>query len=149
MKALNYLFTFFFALSLCIGFTSCSDDDEQNVTETNYSDLLPGHWANTNVSGDITQTLSINYHGPGTIAFYDLVDNDWGIMAFGSYTLSGNTLVATYDDVDVTDSDYKPTTYHGFTNGKSKTIQYTIVSCDGKKFVFKDESGITMTYVKL
>ena len=39
-------------------------------------------------------------------------------------------------------------TYHGFTHGKTKTVKSTIVSCDGKKLMLKDENGKTHTYEK-
>lgn len=150
MKTLKFLSMLFIASALSFGFASCGDDDDDEPTpvETDYSSVIPGHWRNTGVSDDIEETLSINYKGAGTICFYDLVEADWGIMAFGTYTLSGNKLSASYTDVSVTDSNYKSTTYHGFTDGKSKTVTYTIQSCDGKKLVMKDDSGKTLNYEK-
>ena len=151
MKTLKFVSMLFIVSVLCCGFVSCSDDDsndDNNPTEINYASVIPGHWENTGVADDITETLSINYKGTGTIAFYDLVDNDWGIMAYGTYTLSENKLIVSYTDVTVLDSNYKATTYHGFTDGMNKTINYTIQSCDGKKLVLKDDSGKTLNYEK-
>lgn len=144
----------FIASALSFGFASCGDDDDDEPTpvETNYSSVIPGHWANTDVNAeDYTVTLSINYKGAGTICFYDLINTDddqYGVMAFGNYTLSGNKLTATYNNVQCKDANWKSYTYHGFSDGKSKTVVYTIQSCDGKKLVMKDDSGKTLNYEK-
>ena len=105
---------------------------------------------NIDVSDDYLVTLSINYKGEGTICFYDLINTDdqYGVMAYGLYTLVGNELTANYLDVDCKDANWEPFTYHGFSDGKSKTVVYTIQSCDGQKLVMKDESGKTLNYVK-
>lgn len=153
MKTIKLLSMLFIASALCLGFACCGDDDDDNklkeeIEQTDYSKLIPGHWQNIASTSSISETLSINYNGVGTICLYDLVDNDWGVTARGTYTLNGSNLTATYTNVSVIDSDYEPTTYHGFTDGKSKTVKYTIESCDGKKMVLKDESGKTLTYEK-
>lgn len=108
------------------------------------SRVIPGHWRNV-ASGE---TIGINYNGSGTIALQDLVDNDWGVTAYGTYTLSGSLLTANYTRVEVLDVNWNPTTYHGFTDGRSKVVKYTIVSCDGSKLVMKNESGVISTYNK-
>lgn len=141
----------FIATALSFGFASCGDDDdddEPTPVEVNYASVIPGHWENTGLAGNLSETIGINYKGTGTIALEDLVENDWGVMAFGTYTLNGDKLTASYTDVTVYDSNYNAGTYHGFTDGKSKTVTYTIQSCDGKKLVLKDESGKTQTYEK-
>lgn len=158
MKTLKFMSMLFIASALCFGFTSCGDDDDDAPTpveqpdNTDYSKVIPGHWANTDVNeNDYTVTLSINYKGVGTICFYDLINTDddqYGVMAFGNYTLSGNKLTATYNDVQCKDANWNSYTYHGFSDGKSKTLVYTIQSCDGKKLVMKDESGKTLNYEK-
>ena len=140
-----------FAVALSFGFASCdddNDDDEPAPVEVNYASLIPGHWANTGLASNLSETISFNYKGAGTICFYDLVENDWGATAFGTYTLNGNKITASYNQVTVYDSNYKSGTYHGFTDGKSKTVTYTIQSCDGKELVLKDESGKMQTYKK-
>ncbi len=154
MKTVKFLSMLFIASALSFGFTSCDDDDDDEPTpvETDYSSVIPGHWANSDVNeDDYTVTLSINYKGAGTICFYDLINTDddqYGVMAFGNYTLSGNKLTATYNDVQCKDANWNSYTYHGFSDGKSKTVVYTIQSCDGKKLVMKDDSGKTLNYEK-
>lgn len=154
MKTLKLLSMLFIASALSFGFASCGDDDDDNANPVgnDYSSVIPGHWANTDVDDDLyTVTLSINYKGAGTICFYDLINTDddqYGVMAFGNYTLSGSKLTATYNDVQCKDLDWKPYTYHGFSDGKSKTVVYTIQSCDGNKLVMKDDSGKTLNYEK-
>ncbi len=116
------------------------DDD---VT-TDYSKYLPGQWEYYSELPDETLiwiSLHFDYKGAGTIAFYDEVDQDWGISAYGTYTLKDNTISAYYDKVTVEDENYNHVTYHGFTHGKSKNVTYTILSCDGKKLSIKDNSG--------
>ena len=142
----------FVASALC--FTSCSknDDDEYTSDETNYSSIIPGHWINTvGNTDDYIVTLSINYNGAGTIMFYDLINTDddqYGVMASGNYTLNGSKLTATYDDVQCKDSNWKSFTYHGFSDGKTKTVVYTIQSYDGNKLVMNDNSGNTFVFEK-
>ena len=142
-KVISFLFI---ASVLIWGITSCSKDDD-NSTTTDYSVVISGHWA-ADISDTERETLSINSKGVGSIIFNDLVDNDWGIMAHGTYTLSANTITATYNRVSVEDKDYKPTTWHGFTDGKTITVKYTIVSCDGMDLVIKKEDGETCRYEK-
>jgi len=178
MKTLKIMSMLFIISALCFGLTSCGPDDEpvkpidnpSNTTNTNtdnpsndntdnpsntdnidYSQVIPGHWKNTDVNEDDYEvTLSINYNGTGTICYYDLINDDYqyGVMAWGTYSLSGKILTATFDRVEVRDAYYEPFTYHGFSDGKSKTVVYTIQSCDGKKLVIKDESGNTSNYEK-
>ena len=157
MKTLKFLSMLFIASALSFGFASCGDNDDDEPTpvtpvETNYSSLIPGHWANTDVNeNDYTVTLSINYKGAGTISFYDLINTDdvqYGVMAFGNYALNGNKLTANYNNVECKDAKWNPYTYHGFSDGKSKTVVYTIQSCDGKKLIMNDESGKTLNFEK-
>ena len=146
MKKIKLLSMLFVALTFVSGFVSCDSDPDS--VELDYTKVIPGHWANTASADDVLETLSINYKGAGTIAYCDLVDQDWGVMAYGTYILSGGMLTATYTDVTVYDSNYEHSTYHGFTHGKTKTVKSTIVSCDGKKLMLKDENGKTHTYEK-
>lgn len=145
MKKLKLLSLLFIASALNFAFTGCSKEEDNSTTD--YSVVIPGYWA-ADVSESEQKTLSFNSKGQGTIIFYDLVDNDWGIMAFGTYTLNENIITATYDRVSVDDENYKSTTWHGFTDGNAKTVKYTIVSCDGKNLVIKNENGETSNYEK-
>ena len=97
----------------------------------------------------IAMWLHFDNKGAGTLTFTDLVGCDWGVVAAdGTYTLKDDVLTASYTDVTVWDSNYEKSTYHGFTSGKSKTVKYTIVSCDSKKLVMKNENGKSQTYTK-
>ena len=142
------------ASALSYGFASCGDDDEDEVLQptpveaTDYSNLIPGHWESTTLVDGSSPSISFNNKGKGTIAYYDLVDDDWGIMAYGTYTLSDDKITASYTEVSVRNEDFEPFTFHGFTDGKSKTVKYTIVSCDGKKLTLKDDSGKSINYEK-
>uniref|UniRef100_UPI004026FC23 hypothetical protein n=1 Tax=Candidatus Cryptobacteroides bacterium TaxID=3085639 RepID=UPI004026FC23 len=133
-------------LVLGLGMAGCSKDDD-NSAKTDYADLIRGHWSSV-ISDSEKETISIDSQGAGSILFYDLIHNDWGIMARGTYTLNGNTISATYDRVQVNDENYNSTTWHGFTNGKAQTVEYTIVSCDGKKLVLKKDNGETRDFEK-
>ena len=150
MKTLKKLSMLFLMSALCLGFVNCSDKndndpiDPERQPEVDYSKTIPGHWANT-VSAE---TIGINYNGVGTIALQYMADNDWSVSAYGTYTLSGSILTANYTRVEVLDANWNPTTFYGFTDGKSRTVKYTIVSCDGKKLAIKDESGKTLNYEK-
>lgn len=136
----------FIASLLGLGMTGCSKDDDNSAT-TDYAALIRGHWSAV-ISDTELETISIDSQGSGSIVFYDLIHNDWGIMARGTYTLSGNTISATYSRVQVSDENYNSTTWHGFTDGKTMTVEYTIVSCDGKKLVLKKDNGETRDFEK-
>lgn len=140
----------FLGMALSFTIVSCGDDENDSapVAATDFSKVIPGHWANMASNETTSETIGINYDGANTIALQDLVDNSWGVSAYGTYTLSGSKLTANFTRVEVLDSDWNPSTYHGFTDSKSKTVTYTIISCDGKKLVMKDESGKTLNYEK-
>lgn len=128
---------------------SCgNDNNELSPDGVDYALLIPGHWADTNASEDDWVTMSIDSKGKGSIYYNDLRYADWGVAASGAYILDGNKLTAKYTNVRVEDENYNPTTYHGFTDGKSKTVVYTILSCDGYNLVLKDDSGKTAYYEK-
>lgn len=147
MKTNKVTSSLFLGLMLSLGVTACNDEDI-NSSSADYSDLIPGSSWYVDVTDSEQETLDFDYKGSGTVCFYDLVDNDWGIMAFGAYELNDNIITATYDDVSVVDEDYKSTSWHGFTDGKSKTVKYTIISCDGEKLVLKNGNGDTRTYIQ-
>lgn len=152
-KLLSMLFVF---SALCFGLASCGkeDDDIKPIgenPENDYSQIISGNWGYEEaLSGDswVYMSISFNNKGAGSISFQDLVDQAWGVMANGTYTLSGSKITATYTDVTVFDSNFNYSSYHGFTHGKNKTVKYTIISCNGKKLALKDESGKTITYEK-
>lgn len=155
MKTKTLLSTLFFVSAFCLVFFSCSKDDDNvqppvennenanNTDNTDFSKVIPAHWANT------ASSETIGFSHDGTVALQDLVDNSWGVtLAKGTYTLNGSQIIANFTSVEVLDADWNPTTYHGFTDGQSRTVKYTIVSCDGKKLVMKDASGKTLNYEK-
>ena len=135
---------------MCFGITACEsnvDNGNNNNKETiDYSSLISGHWANQDVEWPITETIGINYKGAGTIACHDLIYQEYGAMANGTYELNNNTIVATYNDVSV-DLEDGGNSYHGFTDGKTCTVTYTIVSCDGEKMELS-VNGKTSSYEK-
>ena len=137
---------------ICFGFTACEPNDEHtndsgnNVEQVDYSSLIPGHWTNSDVEWPITETISINNRGFGTISCQDLVNQEYGVMANGTYKLDGDKIVATYNDVRV-DTENGDSSYHGFTDGQTRSITYTIVSCDGAMMKLS-VSGKTSSYEK-
>lgn len=160
MKTLKMMSMLFIASALSFGFVGCGDDDENEssntptekqdeTAKTDYSKLLPGFWENAESGQCDGECFGFNNKGAGTLTFTDLVGCDWGVVAAdGTYTLKDDVLTASYTDVTVWDSNYEKSTYHGSTSGKSKTVKYTIVSCDSKKLVMKNENGKSQTYTK-
>ena len=143
-KILLNLLTVLIIANVSVAVVSCGDADG----EIDYAVLIPGHWFDVDASEDAYVTMSIDYKGAGTIYYNDLVYADWGVSASGTYTLRGNELTAIYTDVIVEDENYEPTTYHGFTDGKSRNVVYVIEFCDGDTLVMKDNDGNTINYEK-
>ncbi len=150
MKTLKVMPLLFFATALCLSIVCCKDKKEDIIIDppVSLSEKLSGHWSNKASDNNVSVIISINYNGPGTIALQDLVDDYWGVSAYGTYTLTDSKLTANYTKVEVLDADWNPTTYHGFTDGQNKTVTYFIKSCDEKKLVIQDESGKTIEYEK-
>ena len=140
-------------LTICAIMASCDkiDDNGGNNNNNNeevvdFSSVLPGHWSNNDVEWPITQTIGIDYKGKGTIATQDLIQQEFGVAAYGTYKLDADKIVATYSDVSVNMEDDSKS-YHGFTDGQTITITYSIVSCNGEEMKLSVR-GETCTYTK-
>ena len=103
MKATNYLSLILLVFAVCVGFTSCSDDDKDEPN-TGISQIIVGEWdseflgdasdINTNdlnvndtQLGSVDSRLVFNSNGKG----YEVDEWD-GTKTEFSYTISGNTL---------------------------------------------------------
>ncbi len=154
MEKIFKLTSIAFLMILSLGLASCDKDEEDtNLPEDNrpnetvdYSKKIAGHWANINVADDVMETLSFDNRN-GETSFFDLIDQEFGVMAFGTYTLNADKITSVYTRISVY-TETGSSTYHGFTEGQTKKVVYTIQSCDGKKLSLKTESGQTLTYEK-
>lgn len=155
MKVLRMMSMMVVATTLTIGVCGCSSDDDENVvssvpSETDYAKSLSGHWMNVEGQDNFMETMSFNAKSTGSIAYeytYDTDDDQYGVLASGTYTVNGTSLVMSFNNVSVyteTGSD----SYRGFTHKKNRTVTYTIQSCSGKNLVLKDNSGNTLKMEK-
>ncbi len=130
-----------------LAFTSCSEDDDEEATENvDYSTVISGSWY-VDIDDEESCELIIDFKGQGNIYFTDLINQDEGVTAKGTYTLSGNQIFAIYNDVSVY-TERGSSTFNGFTDGKKKTMTYTIVSCNDRKMVLKTSDGNTLNFEK-
>jgi len=128
---------------------SCNKTDSNANANVDYSKAIIGHWTKDATDDNNLVELSIGAKNDNSASYYDLIDQDWGVMAFGTFVLNGNKLNLTFNDVSVTDENYNPSSRNGFTNKKDRTINYTIVSCDEKKLVMQDDMKISSSWSKL
>ena len=87
------------AMVLCLGMSSCSNDDEEENPYKDYPQLIVGQWFNFTP----TESVFMNFNPDNTFSVigYDRV---LGWMDFsGIYRLDGNTLIHTYPSVEVSD----------------------------------------------
>lgn len=157
MKKFNFLSVLLVVSTLCLGFVSCSGDDDNDEptpvdveNDVDYSTIISAHWINIGLASNLEQTLSIDTKD-GSISMQDLVNDggvQWGALANGTFTLTSNVIKAVYNDVTVFNSNFDYGTYHGFTHSKTRSVTYTIQSCDGKRLVIKDDGGLTSTFEK-
>lgn len=127
---------------------SCNKTDSNADANVDYSKLIIGHWFKEATNDNNLVELSIGAKGSNSASYYDLIDQDWGVMAFGTFELNGNKLKLMFNDVSVTDEDHDPSSRNGFTNKKSKTVNYTILSCDGETLVMLDEANNRSSWKK-
>lgn len=59
-------------------------------------------------------------------------------MAKATYTVNGSIITASFNQVNVTDSNFNPTTMNGFTDGQSITVTYTVQSITDNELVMKE-----------
>lgn len=151
-KVFNYALLLLMMVVVSTSLTSCGDDEEEAQTEeptdANYSSLLPGFWGNTDEDEDLTgETFAFDSEGNISYQYeYYPNDDEYEIIASGTYTVNGTVLTAKYTTVYVYTSTGAKT-YNGFTKGTSRTVTYTIISCDGKTLVIKNGSK-TLTFEK-
>jgi len=62
------------------------------------------------------------------------------VIAKGTYTLNGDVISISYNDVSVYTSD-DSNKFWGFTNNKDRKVRYTIKSLDGTRMKVTDDSG--------
>lgn len=103
MKATKYLSLILLVFAVCVGFTSCSDDDKDEP-DTGISQIIVGEWdseflgdasdinindlnVNDTQLGSVDSRLVFNSNGKG----YEIDEWD-GTKTEFSYTISGNTL---------------------------------------------------------
>lgn len=78
-------------------------------------------------------------------------NNEDGLVANGSYSISGNVMTVTYTDVRfLLCSESWPFGHsYGFVEGQNKTVTYTFLSCTEKEMVVKESAmGDTFTMTK-
>ena len=153
----KFLTFIFIASALSFGFISCSNDDDDNspknnekqiVDESDYSKVIAGFWEN-----EKNEYETISFDSKTKMVGYEMMSEDevYTVGANGTYTLTKDKITINYTEVDVYEPDglgVKPSSYQGFSHGKSKTVVYTILSCESKKLSLKDESGKTITFKK-
>lgn len=127
---------------------SCNKTDSGSNASGDYSKLIVGNWFKDAVADNNLVELSLGTSESNSAVYYDLINQDWGVMAYGTFTLNGNKLTIVFDDVEVTDEEYEPSSRNGFTDDKSKIVNYTITSCDGEKLVMQDEANKISTWTK-
>lgn len=103
MKVTKYLSLILLVFAVCVGFTSCSDDDK-NEPNTGVSQIIVGEWdseflgdasdintkdldVNNTQLGTVYSRLVFNSNGKG----YE-IDQENGSKTEFSYTINGNTL---------------------------------------------------------
>ena len=141
------------------GTASCSsDDDNDNLqppvtnndqsSQTNYAQLLPGHWACEDVDDDAEEMYNISFDskGPKSVVL-EWVEGEDYVMASGTYSLSGNVLTVQYTNVSVY-VENGGSYFKGFSNKQSRTVKYTISSLTNKVMTMKDGTGELKTFTK-
>lgn len=144
-------------MALPLGFGSCSDDDDDDnntgggtgggeTTEIN----LAGHWYLDTNDDDLSASLSFDQGGNGKIVYeysYYPGDDEFEIIASGTYTASQSSITANYSDVNVYTSTGSES-YRGFRDGQAVRMAYTIVSNNGNVLTLRDNTGSTVRFEK-
>ncbi len=115
--------------------------DSSGGGNSNYETMLPGGWNMLSPTYDeLNLYLIFDDNGKGNI-FFEYTNSFSGVIAQGTYTISGNTITASYTDVTFDDEPYGPWVYghtYGFVDGQAKTVTYTIQSCTSNRLVLKE-----------
>ena len=111
-------------------------------SNNNYETMLKGGWVMySSTYEDLSMNIIFDHRDvKGKICFI-YWNNFSGVIAEGDYTISGNTVTATYTNVSFDDVDLSPWVYghtYGFVDGQTKTVTYTIQSCTSDHLVLKE-----------
>lgn len=146
----------FYIIALCTVLSSCNDDkndgrnenpgknenEEMVVTE----EQLQGHWSNPAYEGTM-YTENFSFQTDSKIVYEgleDTEDDQYSVIARGTYSIQNNVLTCVYTTVSV----YSPDdTFWDFANGKNLTKTYTIESFKDSEMTLT-ENGKTFKIVK-
>lgn len=138
------LFYYLFATVLCCGFVACDTEDNSGASGGNYSKSdLVGHWQNVSYKNSGTTGEEISFKNNSAVvyeAYKYKGDDEQEVIAKGTYTLDGDVISISYNDVSVYTSD-DSNKFWGFTNNKDRKVRYTIKSLDGTRMKVTDDSG--------
>lgn len=130
-------------------FTTASSGGGGGGGSINYDEKILGGWScelSLNGNNFVYVTYYFNRNQPGKLNYQYGINNEYGIIADGTYSISGTTITATYNSVNVHDINWNPTTINGFTDGQSITVTYTIQSCtDNVLVMIESVEGKTLT----
>lgn len=142
---------FIVGIALCTLCMGCSKESENGQSDSDQltMDMLTGNWAANGSSYYYTMCLRFNIDGQmGKLYYEDLYENSKGVMATGTYSLSGMDIIATFTDVRVYGgmSDPNMTEWHGFTHGQTHTMTFKVKSITATELVLLYEDGHTYVY---
>ena len=97
MKKFNLIFMpFFLALFFCVGFASCSSDDDDDLSETSNEDAvtaITGNWKGKIVNGNSGSSMTANFYSDGTVKIWWTENPLLATYYFsGTYTISKNKI---------------------------------------------------------
>lgn len=137
-------FYFMCVTVLCCGFVACDTEDNPGGSDANYSksDLI-GHWQNVSYKNSGTTGEEISFKNSSAVvyeAYRYNGDDEQEVIAKGTYTLNGDVISISYNDVSVYTSD-DSNKFWGFTNNRDREVRYTIKSINGTRMKVTDDSG--------
>lgn len=156
-------FYFLLVAMLCYGFVACdTEENKENEVENEWNEQpedngdsnnnyskndFTGHWENIAYANSETTAEIISFMD--TVVVYEAYmyqgENEKEVIANGTYTVDGNIIYISYDDVYVYTSD-DSNVFWGFTNKKGKNISYTIKSINETLMKLMDETGKEITF---
>lgn len=124
MKTLKNLYTILAMLAICLCFTACSKDDDNNGGDSDASSIV-GTWVYE--EDDYYEEITFKPNGTLTIYSEEYYDGEWDEWEErGTYSVKGHKLTIDIDDEII-------------------TFTFTVTS---KKLTITDEEGDTMVYHK-
>lgn len=117
--------------------------DEKNTNSRFSESDLIGHWTNVVYNNSETTSEGISFLNNTSIVYEASIyngDDEQEVIAKGTYTLNGDVISISYNDVSVYTSD-DSNKFWGFTNKKSRKVSYTIRSISGTRMKVTDDSG--------